>query len=142
MKSMVLLIDTNIILDCLANREPFAETSRRILYSCVEKKVKGYVAAHSMTNIFYILRKHFSSSERKKMLRELCEFIEVCDLQKNQLTNVLANEEFDDLEDGIQVECAKSVQADYIITRNVKDFINSSIRAIEPGEFLKIFESK
>lgn len=142
MKNMVLLIDTNIILDCLTNREPFAEESRQILYCCVEKKVKGYVAAHSITNIFYILRKHFSSSERKKMLHELCEFIEICGLQKTQLINALANEEFDDLEDCIQSECAKSIQADYIITRNAKDFAHSSVRAVPPKEFLKMIEEE
>jgi len=138
MKNMVLLIDTNVILDCMTNREPFAEGARRILHYCAEGRVKGYIAAHSITNIFYILRKHFSSAERKQMLIELCELIEICDIQKAQVTNALSNEEFDDLEDCIQAECAKSIQADYIITRNVKDFVHSPVLAILPEDFLKI----
>ena len=141
MKNMILLIDTNIFLDYLVDREPFAEGSRQILHCCVEKQAKGYIAAHSITNIFYILRKHFSSTERKRMLLELCEFVEICGLHKNQLTTALANDDFDDLEDCVQTECAKSIQADFIITRNVKDFVNSPIPAILPDDFLKMMKS-
>ena len=141
MKNMVLLIDTNVILDYLVDREPFAEGSRQMLHCCVEKQARGYIAAHSITNIFYILRKHFSSTERKSMLLELCEFVEVCGIQKTQLINALNNEEFDDLEDCIQTECAKSICADYIVTRNVKDFAHSPIHAILPDDFLRIMKS-
>jgi len=137
MKNTVLLIDTNVVLDYLINREPYAEGAQRILHCCAEKRVKGYIAAHSITNIFYILRKHFSSVERRKMLLDLCELLEICGLQKTQVANALANEEFDDLEDCIQAESAKTVQADYIVTRNVKDFAHSPVVAIPPDEFLK-----
>ena len=141
MKNMVLLIDTNIVLDYLTNREPHTDEARQIFHYCAEKKVKGYVAAHSITNIFYILRKLFSSAERKKMLIDLCELVEVCGLQNVQLANALTNEAFDDLEDCIQAECAKTIQADYIITRNVKDFVHSSVLPILPREFLKLIKS-
>ena len=141
MKNMVVLIDTNVILDYMTNREPFAEGSRQILHYCAEKRIAGYIAAHSVTNIFYILRKHYSSPERKRMLIDLCELLEICGIQKTQLTNALANEEFDDFEDCIQMECAKSIHADYIVTRNVKDFATSPIPAIPPEDFLKIINS-
>jgi len=140
MKNTSLLIDTNVILDYLINREPYAEGAQQILYYCAEKRVKGYIAAHSITNIFYILRKHFSSTERRKMLLDLCELIEICGLQKTQVINALVNEEFDDLEDCIQAECAKTVQVDYIVTRNVKDFAHSPVLAIPPDEFLKFIK--
>ena len=138
---MVLLIDTNVILDYMTNREPYAEGAHKILRCCAEKRVKGYIAVHSITNIFYILRKHISSPERKKMLLDLCELVEICGLQKTHVTNALANEEFDDLEDCIQAECAKTIQADYIVTRNVRDFAHSPILAIPPDEFLKILKT-
>ena len=80
---MVILIDTNIILDYLIPRKPFADTAEIILRHCFEGKYKGYIAAHSITNIFYILRKHFSPADRKKMLIELCGFIEVAGIQAN-----------------------------------------------------------
>ncbi|WP_461245794.1 PIN domain-containing protein [Treponema sp. R6D11] len=104
----------------------------KVLDLCFQQKCNGYIAAHSVTNIFYILRKRFSVSERKKILLELCEFIEVAGIQRKQIIDALVNENFDDLEDRLQVECAKMVNADYIITRNIPDFSTSPIPAILP----------
>jgi len=134
---MVILIDTNIILDYLLTRQPFSDNADKILNLCLQQKCNGYIAAHSVTNIFFILRKNFSVSERKKMLIKLCEFIEVAGIQKKQIIDALLNEDFDDLEDRLQVECARMVNADYIITRNISDFSTSPIPAILPEDFLK-----
>jgi len=134
---MVILIDTNIILDYLIARQPFMDNADKVLGLCLQQKCSGYIAAHSITNIFYILRRQFSVSERKKMLIELCEFVEVAGIQKKQVIDALVNEDFDDLEDCLQIECAKAVNADYIITRNITDFSASPIPAILPEDFLK-----
>ncbi|MDR2718892.1 MAG: PIN domain-containing protein [Treponema sp.] len=83
---MVILIDTNIILDYLIARQPFIDNADKILRLCFQQKCSGYIAAHSVTNIFYILRKHYSASERKKMLIELCEFID----ERSEVAAVLA----------------------------------------------------
>jgi hypothetical protein len=65
-------------------------------------------------------------------------FIEIAGIQKSHLVDALNNEVFDDMEDCLQTECARSVNADYVITRNIKDFSVSSIPAILPEDFLKI----
>jgi len=135
---MVVLLDTNIIIDHLVSRQPFSDNSNKILTLCFHQKCEGYVAAHTIPNIFYIIRKQFSENERKKMLIELCEFIEVAGIHKNQILNALTNEDFKDFEDCLQVECAKLVHADYIVTRNIDDFLNSSIPAILPEKFLQM----
>jgi predicted nucleic acid-binding protein len=119
------------------SRQPFADIAGDILRSCFQQKCKGYIAAHSITNIFYILRKQFSASERKRMLIELCEFIEVAGIQKKQVIDALVNEDFDDLEDRLQVECARAVNAEYIVTRNIADFTTSIILAILPEDLLQ-----
>jgi predicted nucleic acid-binding protein len=134
---MVVLIDTNIILDYLLTRQPFLDNADKVLNLCLKQKCNGYIAAHSITNIFYILRKDFSVSERKKMLIKLCEFVEVASIQKKQVIDALVNEDFDDLEDRLQVECARMVNADYIVTRDITDFSASPIPAILPEDFLK-----
>jgi len=134
---MVILIDTNIILDYLLTRQPFMDNADKVLNLCLQQKCNGYIAAHSVTNIFFILRKNFSVSKRKEMLIELCEFIEVAGIQKKQVIDALVNEDFDDLEDRLQVECARMVNADYIITRNITDFSASPIPAILPEDLLK-----
>ena len=71
------------------------------------------------------------------MLLELCEFIEIAGIQKKEVINALTNEDFDDLEDRLQVECARMVNADYVVTRDIADFSASPIPAILPEEFLK-----
>jgi len=70
------------------------------------------------------------------MLIELCEYIEVAGIQKKQVIDALINEDFDDLEDRLQVECARMVNADYIVTRDITDFSASPIPAILPENFL------
>ena len=134
---MVVLIDTNVVLDHFIPRQPFENTAKDILTLCFQQKCNGYIAAHSIANIFYILRNQFSVDERKKLLMELCEFIEVAGIHKKQVIDALNNEGFDDFEDCLQVECARIVNADYIVTRNIADFSASPIPAILPEDFLK-----
>jgi len=134
---MVILIDTNVMLDYFIPRQPHADVASDILHLCFERKCDGYMAAHSFTNIFYILRKRFSAGERKRLLLELCEFIGVAGIQRKQIVEALADENFDDFEDRLQLECAGKVNADYIVTRNVSDFSSSPIPAIVPEDFLQ-----
>jgi predicted nucleic acid-binding protein len=135
---MVVLVDTNIILDCLTLREPFVLESAKILQNCSEGKITGCIAAHSITNSFYILRKLFTAAERKALLSELCGFMEIANVEKLHILNALQNENFDDIEDGLQLECAKSVGAEYIATRNPVDYVNSDIPVVSPHELLSL----
>jgi len=135
---MVILIDTNIILDHLIPRQPFLDNSNKILTLCFQRKCDGYIAAHTIPNIFYILRNQFSINERRKLLLDLCEFIEVAGIHKNQIINALSNNNFNDFEDCLQIECAKLVNAKYIVTRNIADFSESEIPVILPENFIKL----
>ncbi|MDE6128220.1 MAG: PIN domain-containing protein, partial [Lachnospiraceae bacterium] len=69
---MVVLIDTNIIVDFLMKREPYAEEAIKIVELCNQKKVSGCIAAHTISNLFYILRKEFSVLQRREVLGALC----------------------------------------------------------------------
>mgnify|MGYP000839929326 CR=1 FL=1 len=66
---MVILVDTNIIIDALANREPYADDAKRIMEKCAAREITGILAAHSIPNLFYILRKNFSQEERRFLLK-------------------------------------------------------------------------
>ncbi|GHV96067.1 PIN domain-containing protein [Spirochaetia bacterium] len=133
---MVALIDTNVILDALVDREPFATKAREILAHCSQKKFSGYFAGHTIPDIFYILRKDYSIVQRKDMLLGVCRTMDVVGIDKSMLIDALTNGKFDDVEDCLQAECAASIGADYIITRNTTDFFASPIPAITPEEFL------
>jgi predicted nucleic acid-binding protein len=138
MKNMKILIDTDVILDFLINREPFFEESYAVIQRCLED-VDGYISAHSANNIFYILRKHCSIEERRHLLYEICSILEVVGINKEHIFNSINNERFADFEDCLQVECAKSKGLNFIVTRNTSDFLNSEIIAILPTDFCAKF---
>lgn len=132
---MRVLIDTNVLLDFLAVREPFAADAVRILDACDKKVVTGMVAAHSITDMFYILRKNMTTAERREALTALCRILTVQQLDEKLLMNALEDGCFEDFEDCIQYHSAKKADADFIITRNKDDFRNSEISVVSPHEF-------
>lgn len=134
---MVVLVDTNIIIDALANREPYADNAKKILEKCAAREVTGILAAHSIPNMFYIFRKNFSQDERRFFLKNLCNIFKISDLNAKKILAALENEKFVDFEDCLQEECAVESMADYIVTRNPADFANSRVKVILPEEFLK-----
>ncbi|MDO5773559.1 MAG: PIN domain-containing protein [Spirochaetales bacterium] len=103
---MKILIDTNIILDLIQSREPFSENASKIVNSCVKKENEGYISAHSLSDIFFILRKDKTVEERKTLILNLCNFFTVIPEDKNFYTAVCQNNNWADLEDGLQMKCA------------------------------------
>lgn len=134
---MLVLIDTNVILDILEKRDPFYEASSEILSLCAAKKIKGCIAIHSISNIFYILRKHYSAENRRRLLLGILDFLQIAGVDHENVRHALERNDFSDFEDCLQDECAMQHYADYIITRNIDDFSNSNIPAITPHDFLK-----
>lgn len=139
---MVVLIDTNLVLDVLQKRMPFYHASNSVLTYCALGKVKGYIALHSVSNIYYILRKFYSADDRRRLLLGVVEFLEVADVRHESVKKALLRNDFIDFEDCLQDECAKQIHADYIITRNVGDFVTSDISPVSPEEFLNIIEKR
>ncbi len=136
---MKVLIDTNVIVDFMIDREPFAEHAYAIIEKCSLKEIDGYMAAHSIPNLFYILRNAYPVKKRKELLLELCNILEVIGIDKQKVIASILNNSLNDLEDCLQIECAKEIGADYIITRNMKDFRESEVEAILTENFLKLF---
>ena len=139
---MLVLFDTNIIIDVLEKRLPFYDASKKVLESCVSGNVTGYIALHSISNIFYVLRRRYSAADRRKLLLNIMDLLKVADASHENVRNALMREDFADFEDCLQDECAKQVHADYIITRNTGDFSASNIPAITPSDFLKKHSAK
>ena len=134
---MRVLIDTNVLVDFLTRRPSYYEDARSIIQACQEKQIDGYMAAHSVPDMFYILRKDYPVSSRRAMLKYLCGLLTVSAIDGEKLMQALNEESFDDFEDCLQVQCAKSFQANYIITRNEKDFTGSPIPCIAPDAFCR-----
>ena len=136
---MKILIDTNIILDLIQSREPFSENASKIINSCVKKENEGYISAHSLSDIFFILRKDKTVEERKALILNLCSFFIVIPEDKNFYTAVCQNNDWNDLEDGLQMKCADFENLDYIVTRDAgKGFNNSPVKVISAEDFSNI----
>ncbi len=106
---------------------------------CISNDIRGCIALHSVSNIYYILRKRFSAADRRKLLLDLLDLLQVAGTDHEHVKNALQRESFSDFEDCLQDECAKQIHADYIVTRNITDFSTSDIPAVTPEDMLKIF---
>ena len=130
---MKILIDTNIILDVLCNRKGFVEDSLKVFHYCEAQKMTGYISALSIPNIVYIMRKQLDREKIKEVLATLTSLFSVIDLKESDLIKA-AEIEFSDYEDAVQAVSAVRIKADYIVTRNVKDYKNSKVPAVTPTE--------
>ena len=126
---MKVLIDTNIILDVLCKRPAFYEDSAKIFKLCEVKKISGVISALSIPNIMYILRKELDADKTREVLDSLMLIFSVADLKADDLKKA-ADMRFKDYEDAIQSACATRIKANYIVTRNIKDFSESKVTAI------------
>lgn len=133
-----ILVDTNVILDYLLTRMPFYEEAKKVVLACAEGKVKGCIAAHSIPNMYFILRKDYNEQDRREVLYNLCSVFDVEGIDKTKLLAGLQNERFSDFEDCLQMECAKAYGAEYIVTRNISDYETSQVKAILPKDFLEL----
>lgn len=132
---MRLLIDGNIILDVLQNREPHVVDSAKIWKLCETDQAEGYVSGLTFSNLVYIMRKELSPEKINEVFKSLGLIFQFTDLTVSDLTKA-AEQQWDDFEDALQAATAERIHADNIITRNVKDFKQSKIVAFTPTEFL------
>lgn len=132
---MVLLIDANVILDVLMNRQDFVRDSSMIWKLCETEKAKGYVSALTFANLVYIMRKQLDPETIENIYRKLSLIFTFTDLSVSDLTRA-SELNWNDFEDAVQSVTAERIHADYIITRNVRDFSKSKVMAFTPSELL------
>ena len=132
---MVLLIDANIIIGVLMNRNEFVIESSLIWKYCETHQTKGYISALTIANLVYIMRKELDPKRIDTVISSLKMIFEIANLTSEDI--ILASKmQWRDFEDALQSATAQRIQADYIITRNVKDFRSSKVPAFTPSELL------
>lgn len=133
------IIDNNVILDVFQNRDPFIQSSSQVLRLVETNQVKGFITANSITDIYYILNKYLKDKQKLhsiiEILLKLVNIIDVTALDVKEAFHPGVH----DFEDELICVCAKRAKVDYIITRNTKDFKQSSVEAITPEDFLTKF---
>ena len=132
---MVLLIDTNILLDVLQVREPHLQMSLKIWSLCdYDKSVTGYISTMSAVNIAYVMRKELTPERMQEIYMTLVGAFKFVDFRESDL-DIAANMKWRDFEDAVMSATATRINADYIITRSTKDFQDSKVKALTPEEY-------
>ena len=131
------LFDLNVILDLLQRREPFYAASARVLACAETGTVEGWVAAHSLTTLFYLLTKYQSVEQARVTLSELLNFLSVATVDRAVIEGAL-NLPYQDFEDAVQMVAAVRSGVQYLVTRDVQDFKFGPLPVLQPAELLAL----
>ena len=134
---MKLLIDSNVVLDVLLNRTQFYGDSSMIMKMCETNLVEGVVSSLTIANLVYVMRRELNAEKTAEVLNTLSLIFHIADLTAEDVKKA-AELKWDDYEDALQAITAKRICADYIATRNIKDFKNSETPALPPSKLLDI----
>jgi predicted nucleic acid-binding protein len=136
---MKIVIDTNVVLDVLLCRTQHLQASHDVLKLSAQNKVSAFLTTNTITDMFYVLYKN--SKDALKSRLAIAQMIKIVSLEAVVPRDISMALESDisDLEDAIVCFAAKRIKADYIVTRNVKDFVKSPVPAIEPVHFMQKF---
>lgn len=132
---MKILIDTNIVLDLILEREPFVENAILLFEQIECGNLAGYIAATTITNVFYIIRKIEGREVALAAIHRLLIGLQFCAIDRQTIETALSLG-LKDFEDSIQLACATLDQLDAIVTRDPKDFSSSNLPIYSPTELL------
>ncbi|MCL5996478.1 MAG: PIN domain-containing protein [Chloroflexi bacterium] len=132
---MKALIDTNVVLDDVLAREPFASDAREIVEACAHEDYTGYISAMTPLNAFYVARRLMGTEPAREMVGRLLQLFEVCPLDRDALQAAYESGQAD-LEDAAQVAAAVAMGVDVIVTRDTRGFADAPVRTLTTGAFL------
>lgn len=131
-------LDTNILVDLIADRKPFSKHAVEIFKSGEAGKLELYTSSHSVATSHYLLKKYVGEKELRDIFLSLLELVEVIPVGLDILEKGLRSNH-KDFEDAIQIMCASSIKGmNFIVTRNTKDFKKSEIVVLAPDEMCLI----
>lgn len=135
-----LFVDSDVVIDFLTDREPHANPASELFELNEQGNLKLYLSAVSINNIYYIVRRFLGHKKTLEVIEKLTEMTEIVGTTKKEIIQALKNN-FTDYEDSVQYSSALTIKGlDVILTRNIKDYRNSSIAVMTPSNFLKMIE--
>lgn len=137
---MKLLIDTNVFLDIFLSREQFVADAKRLFVMKQFRDAELWIAAQTYTDLFYIGSKVNGSKRMQDILREVSPLLNVCSIDHTDISYALSAQ-WEDFEDCLIWRAAKKIKADYIVTRNTRDFAQSDIPALTPSKLFSTIKS-
>lgn len=130
-------LDTNILIDYLLFRGEEAPASEYLFDCSLNGQIEISIAAHSLTNIYYILKKEYSAAERRQLILNICALCKVLPVSGETIEKAITGEYAADVEDALQIRCAIEGDCDYFVTRDNDLFLNNPVRTLLPHELVK-----
>lgn len=131
-----LLIDTNIVIDLLAKREPFYNSAAQLFSLADKRKLELSISSLTFANTNYVISRLKSTQEAREILRRFRVIVKVLQLNEKLIDLALNDNNFMDFEDGLQYYTAIENEQDIIVTRDLKDFKESKIPVMTSEEYL------
>ena len=129
-------VDTNILIDLLADRRPFSKFAIQLFNLAENNGVKLFTSSHSFATTHYLLKKHVEEKELRELLYSLLDYLDLIAIDSSIIKKSLLSSH-KDFEDAIQIIAATSVSnLDFIVTKNLKDFKDAGIAVLPPDEVL------
>ncbi|MGA9379334.1 MAG: PIN domain-containing protein [Phormidium sp.] len=138
---MRILIDTNVVLDFLQEREPFVENAARIFERIDTGEIEGFIAATTITNIYYIVRRATGAVVAQNAIIQVMKDLNICAVDRDVIEQAIALN-FRDFEDAVQYVCGVVHGVDAIVTRDKSGFVGAEIPVVLPEELDTIISSK
>ena len=133
---MNVLLDTNVVLDVVLDRQPFAKAAELVLDTAKHRQIQFYLSATTVTDLFYIASKAKGKVFSLALIKDLLEFVEIASVDKAVILGAL-HSGLPDFEDAVQAGAAKQAAVSVIVTRNEADFAGAEIEVCHPDEFLR-----
>ena len=129
-----IFVDTNILVDLIADRKPFSKYAIEIFNTAESKIIKLFTSSHSIATTYYLLKKYVDDKHLRETLLGLLEYVTVIPVDTEVLTKGLRSKQ-KAFEDSIQVYCATTIEKmDCIVTRNIKAFKGCELPVLTPDE--------
>ncbi len=136
-----ILVDMNVVLDVVQQRQPFYEDSAKVLDAVSNREVEGYLAAHSITTLFYVVTRFQNRVTAVSILQQLLTVFTVTTVNDAVIRDALSWG-WQDFEDAVQMATAVHTKLDYLITRNPKDFETHLVPILKPAHLPAILSQQ
>ncbi|SEO92854.1 Predicted nucleic acid-binding protein, contains PIN domain [Mucilaginibacter gossypiicola] len=130
-----LFLDSDVLLDMFLKREPFFFHTQILLIECIKENIELRTSSLVIANIVYVLRKQVGILKAKENLKNLFNSAKVLPFEFDAIETAISSD-ITDFEDAIQFHIAQKHNCDAIITRNIKDYKNSTIPVLTAEQFL------
>ena len=131
----MILLDTDVLVDIALDRHPHSESASELLDRIEHGAESAYIAWHSVSNLYYVIAPAVGGDSARDFIVELTRFVAVATTDTEGI-RYAAGLPMTDFEDAMQVAAARACGARHIVTRNVRNYVRSPIRALDPQQAL------